>query len=100
MRMPNGDLENLAEVQRETVRALAVLTEQLRAVGDTGIAGQREGEALRRGDDETAGQRDDETSGHRDAGAGDGGSGIDYRCEHAGGGWFEPRVGGIAGIAG
>ncbi len=65
--MPNSDLVNLAEAQRETVRALAVLTEQLRAARDSGIVAQREGETAGRREGEMAGERDGETAGGRDA---------------------------------
>ena len=49
--MAIGDLEKLAEAQRETVQALAVLTEQLRS----GPATEKEGEGAtgRRGDEAT-----------------------------------------------
>ncbi len=67
--MPNAGLENLAEAQRETVRALAVLTEQLRAtsVGET-VAGRQDeterrqdAEATERGDAGTARPAETET---------------------------------------
>src|SRR5712692_737252 len=66
--MATSDLENLAEAQRETVRALAVLTEQLRAAKDSQAAGRlaaetsgRDAETLTGGDTETRGRGDAET---------------------------------------